>query len=159
MLVQVQSRAPFLKSDKIRASGSHLRYRRLVSGLRLSQLLLFFQNCSPGFEALQLASSDRSLESGPPTPQEDVPADPTGALSVFVRNAESAYGKDIAFKVELNKAHTSDIAMQMKSRSGTALANVDFPEREISITIPAGQQDVLLLVPSCGGNFPRAPKK
>lgn len=109
----------------------------------ITTFVISFQNCAPGFEALQTGSGGGSgLQTPDPELPADVPLDPTASLSVYARSARVLEGGELKFKVELNKASTSPISVNLKTVDGSAVATTDFDEYIGSVTIPAGQLSV-----------------
>lgn len=105
-------------------------------------LVLGFQNCAPGFEALSSLSKNSLGSSG----DGDIPIDPNAPISVYVRNLVVPQGQDLAFKVELNKAHSAAVVVQLQPKGDTALAGVDFVDAQVTATIPAGQLSTVVKV-------------
>ncbi|CAN5423262.1 hypothetical protein BH10BDE1_BH10BDE1_28530 [soil metagenome] len=115
----------------------------------LGFMVVGFQNCSPGFEAINggldsLADSGAAGEAS----VEDVPADPNAPLSIYVRNLELNQGGDLVFNVDMNKVSDADVVVNLETRGVTALPAVDFEDTKTSVTIAAGLLSATVTVPA-----------
>ncbi|MEK7358408.1 MAG: hypothetical protein AAB250_18325, partial [Bdellovibrionota bacterium] len=72
----------------------------------------------------------------------DVPIDPAADLTVYVRSATAPAGEPLPFKLELNRAHTTDVLVQLTTSDDSAVASLDYARPVASVTIPAGQTSV-----------------
>ncbi len=117
----------------------------------LGLLVVSFQNCAPGFDAVKSTpaplvggTQDRDLDI--PTFPADVPANPNGPLTLFVRNTAARQGDDLVFTIELNKASATDVFAQVETQTVSALPALDFTDTKAAITIPAGALSVKLTI-------------
>jgi alpha-tubulin suppressor-like RCC1 family protein len=117
--------------------------------------MLAFQNCSPGFSALDFPLASLTGGTGgdgasqfPADIPADIVADPNAALSVYVRNTEARQGGDLVFKIELNKVTDTPVVVQLVTIADTAVAGSDFDLETPTATIPAGDLSVLVTIPA-----------
>ncbi len=107
-----------------------------------------FQNCAPSFvsSASHAVSSGSGSSANQVTP--DVPLNPAGPLSIYIRNTTLNQGEDPTFRVELNRVSTSDVTFDVETKAGSAIPSVDYIDTKRSLKILRGQLSVDFRVPA-----------
>lgn len=131
----------------IKSSGQKIKMVNRSPYLALVGFSFFltfaFQNCGTGFQPrTDLVNEASKSEALLPAP----PLDASGPLALQILNAEAKQGDDLLFKVVLNKPHTNDIIISVRTEEGSAQPNVDFQSLSTNITIPAGKTEAYIPV-------------
>lgn len=133
------------------------QYRHFISSTTIIVLTALvvglYQNCGATFKTASNSDQDPSRGgnnhapapplatdiNGNPIMPAEPPVDPQGPLQIYVRNATSIQGGQLAFTVEINKAHDQAITAQLETRNESASAGVDYEAYSGTITISPGQ--------------------